>query len=73
MNSGAASPRSQHLKKGIKIYPKGFVAWKGRPAEIALWCALRGAGLPMASWIDSEINGDDHELTPERSSRPRLF
>jgi hypothetical protein len=23
----------------------------------------------MASWIDSEINGDDHELTPERSSR----
>jgi hypothetical protein len=53
-------------QSGIHVY----VASKVRPAEIALWRALRGAGLPIvASWIDSEINGDDHELTPERWSR----
>jgi hypothetical protein len=52
-------------QSGIHVY----VASKARPTKIALWRALSGAGLPMASWIDSEINGDDHELTPERWSR----
>jgi hypothetical protein len=32
-------------QSGIHVY----VASKARPAEIALWRALRGAGLPMAS------------------------
>jgi hypothetical protein len=48
-----------------------YVASKAWPAEIALWTALRGAGLPIiASWIDSEINRtDDDETSPDAWGR----
>jgi hypothetical protein len=39
-----------------------YVASKAKRAEIAMWRALRGAGVPIvSSWIDSEINQPGHE------------
>jgi hypothetical protein len=41
-----------------------YVASKARPAEIAMWTALRGAGLPIvADWLDCEINKTDAKPT----------
>jgi hypothetical protein len=43
-----------------------YVASKAGPAEIALWTALRGAGVPIiSSWIDAEINRTDRAPTPD--------
>jgi hypothetical protein len=51
----------------MKIYP----ASKARPAELALWTALRGAGLPLvADWIDSPINRiEADDVTPDMWAR----
>jgi hypothetical protein len=47
-----------------------YVASKARPAEIALWTALRGAALPIAAgWIDSPLNGSGAEPTPDAGAR----
>lgn len=44
-----------------------YCASKAHRAERDLWCALRGAGLPIiSSWIDSEINTTDREVSPQQ-------
>jgi hypothetical protein len=49
---------------------KVYVASKARPQEMAMWTALRGAGIPIiASWISSEINKTDAEPTPDAWGR----
>jgi hypothetical protein len=47
-----------------------YVASKARPAEIAMWTALRGAGLPIvADWIDSPINRTGTAPAPDMWAR----
>jgi hypothetical protein len=47
-----------------------YCASKAGPAEIALWTALRGAGLPIiATWIDAEINRTDRAPADDEWSR----
>jgi hypothetical protein len=50
--------------------PRVYCASKARPAEITMWKALRGAGVPIvADWIDSPINRTDAEPTADAWAR----
>jgi hypothetical protein len=47
-----------------------YVASKARPAEITMWKALRGAGIPIvADWVDASINKTDAKVTPDMWAR----
>jgi hypothetical protein len=49
---------------------KIYCASKARPAEITMWKALRGAGVPIAAdWIDSPINGTNAEASCDMWAR----